>query len=81
MRSSWKGNYFKFNKKYASKSSIIPVNFFHRKFFLYDGREMKSFLVEKQQLRHRFGEFLFTRKVGVVHKKKINKKQIKQKKK
>jgi len=42
---------------------------------------MKSFLVEKQQLGYRFGEFLFTRKVGVVHKKKLIKNKTKGKKK
>lgn len=81
MRSVWKGNYLKFNKKYISKASVIIDNFFHRKFLIYNGQEMKSFLVEKQQLGYRFGEFLFTRKVGVVHKKKLIKNKTKGKKK
>jgi ribosomal protein S19 len=41
-----------------------------KKFYIYTGKEAKYFTVERQFIGLKLGQFVFTRKMGVIHKKK-----------
>jgi ribosomal protein S19 len=46
-----------------------------KRFSIYDGKAIKSFLIDRTMVGLKIGEFVFTRKMGVLHKKKILKKK------
>lgn len=46
-----------------------------KKFFLHDGKVKKIIFISRPHIGSKAGEFIFTRKVGVVHKKKKSKKK------
>jgi ribosomal protein S19 len=46
-----------------------------KKFTLHDGKSYKSILVDRSMVGLKIGEFIFTRKMGVLHKKKVLKKK------
>jgi ribosomal protein S19 len=41
-----------------------------KKFYIYTGKEQKLFTVDRQSIGLKVGEFVFTRKMGIIHKKK-----------
>lgn len=73
MRSIWKGHFLKSTQS-INKSSIIFNAFFKKKFQLHNGKELKELVIDRLYVGHKFGEFVFTRKVGQIHKKKIKSK-------
>jgi ribosomal protein S19 len=46
-----------------------------KRFTLHDGKSCKSILVDRSMVGLKIGEFVFTRKMGVLHKKKSIKKK------
>lgn len=96
MRSSWKYKYidlslfkllqnyednkFKTHKIY-SRESIILQEFVNWKFNVYNGRNFQLLIINKNMVGHKFGEFVFTKKMtSSIHKQKILKsKKLKQK--
>jgi ribosomal protein S19 len=46
-----------------------------KKFILHDGKSYKSVLIDRSMVGLKVGEFVFTRKMGVLHKKKSIKKK------
>ena len=42
-----------------------------KKFNVYDGKSIKSVLIDRTMIGLKIGEFVFTRKMGVLHKKKV----------
>jgi ribosomal protein S19 len=46
-----------------------------KKFFIHDGKSQKPVVIERAMVGLKIGEFIFTRKVGVSHKKKIKNKK------
>ena len=71
MRSSWKGCFFKSDNT-LSNSSVILNTTFKKKFLVYDGKHIKNFFIRRFMLGLKVGEFVFTKKMGVIHKKKKN---------
>ncbi len=69
MRSIWKGHFYK-NKKFLHKSSTLFNTMLKKKFYIYTGKEQKLFTVDRQSIGLKVGEFVFTRKMGIIHKKK-----------
>lgn len=74
MRSIWKGHFFKLTDT-LHKSSTIFNTMLKKKFFLHDGKVKKIIFISRPHIGSKAGEFIFTRKVGVVHKKKKSKKK------
>lgn len=83
-RSRWKSIFQNFNiiksrKKNEiniwSRSSIITENFKNKKIFVHKGLHNLTYLyVKKQMVGYKFGEFVFTKKMGSnIHKKKKKK--------
>jgi ribosomal protein S19 len=51
-----------------------------QKVLIYDGKSSKLLTIERKMIGSKVGEFVFTRKIGVTHKKKVlNKKKGKKK--
>jgi ribosomal protein S19 len=50
-----------------------------KKVLIYDGKSFKSLLVERKMIGLKVGEFIFNRKIGVTHKKKVINKKGKKK--
>jgi ribosomal protein S19 len=73
MRSAWKGFFFK-NQLVLHKSSTLLNTMLKQKFLVHDGRSSKALLVNQHMVGFKVGEFVFTRKMGVLHKKKKIKK-------
>jgi ribosomal protein S19 len=46
---------------------------------VYDGKSFKLLVIERKMIGLKVGEFIFTRKIGVTHKKKILNKKGKKK--
>jgi ribosomal protein S19 len=46
-----------------------------KKFNVYDGKSVKSVGIDRTMIGLKIGEFVFTRKMGVLHKKKVLKKK------
>lgn len=46
-----------------------------KKVLVHDGKSYKSILIDRFMIGLKIGEFIFTRKVGVLHKKKVSKKK------
>jgi|LauGreDrversion4_2_1035121.scaffolds.fasta_scaffold1114161_2 ribosomal protein S19 len=93
-RSKWKGPFihYKFLKKKKLfnkiskiwlRNSIILSSFINQKFLIHNGKVFKTFVVTREKIGYKFGEFCTTR-AKYFHKNKlkiINKKQSKDKKK
>lgn len=79
MRSMWKGNFVFFKKKYIGNNTIILNEFLRKVFTIYNGKAFTEFIVKRENIGFKLGEFIFTRKVGVQHKKKVKLKQGKKK--
>lgn len=69
MRSVWKGSFFK-NNINLHKSSTVLNTFFKKKVSVHDGKVDKNITVDRSMIGLKIGEFVFTRKIGVLHKKK-----------
>lgn len=78
MRSIWKGCFFK-NNFTIDKSSVLFYTLLKKKFMVNDGRSVKKITVERNMIGLKIGEFIFTRKMGVLHKKKVLNKKGKKK--
>ncbi len=74
MRSAWKGCFFK-NNNSLGKSSTVINTILKKKFTVHDGKSYKSILIDQSMVGLKMGEFIFTRKMGVLHKKKVLKKK------
>lgn len=74
MRSIWKGFYLK-NNASLHKSSTVLNTMLKKKFSVHDGKSVKHITVERSMVGLKIGEFVFTRKMGVLHKKKVLKKK------
>lgn len=74
MRSIWKGFYLK-NNANLHKSSTVLNTMLKKKFSVHDGKSIKHIIVERSMVGLKIGEFVFTRKMGVLHKKKVLKKK------
>jgi ribosomal protein S19 len=48
-----------------------------KKFSIHDGKLSKTIIIERNMIGLKVGEFVFTRKMGVLHKKKVLKKKSK----
>jgi ribosomal protein S19 len=46
-----------------------------KKFLIHDGKVSKAIIIERNMVGLKIGEFVFTRKMGVLHKKKVLKKK------
>lgn len=69
MRSVWKGNFIK-NKKFLDNSSTLFNIHLKKTFNVYNGKDSKLILIERSMIGRKIGEFIFTRKMGAIHKKK-----------
>mgnify|MGYP006195828617 FL=1 len=74
MRSVWKGCFYK-NNNNLNKSSTVINTILKKKFTVHDGKSYKSVLIDQSMVGLKIGEFVFTRKMGVSHKKKVLKKK------
>jgi len=76
--------------KIWSRNNTILKNFFYKKILVYNGRFFLPIIIKKEFLNYKFGEFIFTKKLGkTIHfynkkilkkfkgKKKFNKKLLK----
>lgn len=75
MRSVWKGCFYKNNNNNLDKSSTVFNTMLKKKVTVHDGKSYKSVLVDRTMIGLKIGEFVFTRKMGVLHKKKVLKKK------
>lgn len=73
MRSNWKGCFLN-NSVTLDKSSTVLNTMLKKKLFVHDGKAQKLITIERVMVGLKIGEFVFTRKIGVLHKKKVNKK-------
>ena len=82
-RSSWKSPYVKLtileliktkkdNLYLSSKNSTIVKAFVGLTFYIYQGHKYIKLKITTNMVNSKFGEFIFTRKIGHIHK--INKK-------
>jgi ribosomal protein S19 len=53
--------------------------FLKKKFIVNDGQSFKKLVIERNMVGSKIGEFIFTRKMGVLHKKKLLNKKGKKK--
>lgn len=70
MRSIWKGNFIK-NKKFLDNSSTLLNVYLKKTFAVYNGKEKKLMVIERNMIGRKLGEFVFSRKMGTIHKKKV----------
>jgi ribosomal protein S19 len=64
-----------------SRSSTILDQFVGLRFEVYNGKTFKTLKISKEMVGYKFGEFVFTKKLGSsIHKKKITKRQQKKSK-
>lgn len=70
MRSVWKGLFIK-NNLTLHKSSTLNAFMLKKKFLVNDGKNNKYLNIERNMVGSKLGEFIFTRKMGVLHKKKV----------
>ena len=79
MRSSWKGCFVKNSIKLDNSSTLLNT-MLKQKVLIYDGKSSKLLTIERKMIGSKVGEFVFTRRIGVTHKKKVlNKKKVKKK--
>lgn len=69
MRSIWRGFFFK-NNINLHKSSTVLTTLLKKKISVHDGRISKNIAIDRSMVGLKIGEFIFTRKMGVLHKKK-----------
>lgn len=74
MRSIWKGFFLK-NNSTLHKSSTLLNTTLKKKISVHDGKSIKLLVVDRAMIGLKIGGFIFTRKMGVVHKKKVLKKK------
>lgn len=79
MRSIWKGNFVNIKGKNISNNSLILNNFLRKSFITYNGKSFNELIIKREMVGLKLGEFIFTRKIGVLHKKKIKNKTLKKK--
>jgi ribosomal protein S19 len=60
-------------------SSTLLNTMLKQKLPVYDGKSFKLLVIERKMIGLKVGEFIFTRKIGVTHKKKILNKKGKKK--
>lgn len=81
-RSKWKSFYINLNilKKFKnlknqksiyihSKNSSILKEFIGRTFYVYQGQKYQKVKITNNMVNYKFGEFVFTRRIGKIHKK------------
>ena len=79
-RSIWKPVYEsysvlrKYNKKGKifiwSRASTISSNFLNKRVFIYNGKSFIPLYVKESMLGHKYGEFIFTKRMGrIIHRK------------
>lgn len=85
VRSSWKVPYFHnifYSKRLVNKraiklplrnSTIIPA-MLDRNIYIYNGKTYQRFLIKKEMLGHKYGEYSITKTLGNVSKKRKQKK-------
>ena len=79
MRSSWKGCFIKNSIKLDNSSTLLNT-MLKQKVSIYDGKSFRLLTIERKMVGSKVGEFVFSRKIGVTHKKKVlNKKKGKKK--
>jgi len=78
MRAVWKGVFFKLNNTLHKSSTLLNTTL-KQKFSVHDGKTTRHLLVNRSMIGLKVGEFVFTRKVGVEHKKKKKNKKGKKK--
>lgn len=71
MRSSWKGLYLKISNNIIANNSYILNNLYKKKVKVYDGKHLKPLTIAEGMFGLKAGEFVFSRKFGQLHKKKI----------
>jgi ribosomal protein S19 len=73
-RSKWKGMFcnlklFKFplkkNLKIWSRSSNIPFFLLGKIVFVHNGKDFRKIFITREKIGYKFGEFSFTRKLGL----------------
>jgi small subunit ribosomal protein S19 len=85
-RAKWKNNFIssallrgaKKSKIWSRTSTILPA-FLNRYVYVYTGKEFKKFLVTREKIGYKYGQFCLTR-VLKSRVKKQNKKNVKKKK-
>ena len=58
-----------------SRQSIILPNFVGRTFFIHNGNKYLKLVITKEMVGRKFGEFIFTRRIGRIHIQKSNSKR------
>lgn len=81
MRSVWKGFFLHNTLNGLDKSSTVFNTMLKKRFPIHDGKSKKTVSIERNMVGLKIGEFVFTRKIGVLHKKKVLNKKGKGKKK
>ena len=71
MRSVWKGYYLDIFK--TKNNNVILESFLEIK-KVYNGKLFSELILKKSMIGLKIGEFVFTRKINVIHKKKNKKK-------
>ena len=82
-RSKWKGNFvkkfilkdsfiLKKKTKIWSRNSSIPFFLINKFVFVYNGKFFKKLYISREKIGFKFGEFVFTKKIPKVSKKKKN---------
>jgi len=78
MRSAWKGLFLR-NNSNLHKSSTLLNTMLKKAFMVHDGKSSKKVIVDRFMVGLKVGEFIFTRKMGALHKKKVLKNKKKNK--
>jgi ribosomal protein S19 len=80
MRSKWKGLLVNKGLEYRQKVAIkerglvVPDLLMGRRITVYNGRKDFSYIVRKEMVGHKFGEFAMTKALGAIHQDKKKKK-------
>ncbi len=53
--------------KTHSRASIIIESFIGRTILVYNGHKYKKVLITENMVGHKLGEFAYTRKIGIIH--------------
>jgi ribosomal protein S19 len=77
MRSLWKGNFVDIKRNIINKSSVVLSTFLRTQFRVHNGKNIGKLLIKREMVGAKIGEFIFTRKMKVTHKKKDKKKKKK----
>lgn len=78
IRSSWKGINDFFHISSNLRTSVITKDAINLKYFIYNGKMVKSIIPNSRMLGYKFGQFVFTktmgRKIHIIKRKKKKKK-------